>query len=264
MEPTAKLLTISLVSHGQWELMRPLIGQLSAIAGELPLQVIVTENLREQRGADDGLAGLDVRYIQNTEPKGFGANHNAAFAYCNTPYFCVVNPDVRLIKNPFPALLAQVRARPGVVAPRVVAEDGTLEDSARKVPRPSILLQRALARLMKRRLPPDYTSEGTIPVDWAAGMFLLFDAQVFKRLGGFDDRYHLYCEDVDVCLRTWLNGGTVSWANEAIVMHDARRDSHRRFRYLRWHLASMLRLFTSSAYWRFRFGNVAARQMNNY
>ncbi|MBF6986687.1 glycosyltransferase [Cupriavidus sp. IK-TO18] len=244
--------------------MRPLIGQLSAIAGELPLQVIVTENLREQRGADDGLAGLDVRYIQNTEPKGFGANHNAAFAYCNTPYFCVVNPDVRLIKNPFPALLAQVRARPGVVAPRVVAEDGTLEDSARKVPRPSILLQRALARLMKRRLPPDYTSEGTIPVDWAAGMFLLFDAQVFKRLGGFDDRYHLYCEDVDVCLRTWLNGGTVSWANEAIVMHDARRDSHRRFRYLRWHLASMLRLFTSSAYWRFRFGNVAARQMNNY
>lgn len=258
MEATAKLLTVSLVSHGQAELMRPLIQQLSAIAHELPLKVVVTENLPEGRTSDGRFGDLDIRYIQNAEPKGFGANHNAAFAFCDTPYFCVVNPDVRLIENPFPALLAQARARPGVVAPRVVANDGAVEDSARKVPRPLVLLRRALTRLANKRMPPDYTGEGTVPVDWAAGMFLLFDAGVFQRLGGFDDRYHLYCEDVDVCLRTWLNGGSVHLANDVIVMHDARRDSHRRLLYLRWHLASMMRLFTSSAYWRFRLRHVAA------
>lgn len=256
MKLTDKLLTVSLVSHGQWELMRPLIRQLSSISKELPLQVIVTENLCECRDADDEFVELNVRYIQNVKPKGFGANHNAAFEYCNTPYFCVVNPDVRLIENPFPALLAQARIRPGVIAPRVVSEGGAIEDSARKVPRLSAMLTRVLARLTKKRLSPDYRSNGAIPVDWVAGMFLLFDTGVFKRLGGFDDRYHLYCEDVDVCLRAWLNGESVSWVNDVVVMHAARRDSHRRLIYLRWHLASLVRLFTSSVYWRFRFRKI--------
>lgn len=252
MVETDKLLTVSVVSHGQSDLVRPLLNQLATVSRNISLQVVLTENLSERQRVQEDIQGIDIRYIVNTVPKGFGANHNAAFACCDTPYFCVINPDVRLIENPFPILLDQLQKLPGVAAPRVVAEDGEIEDSARRVPRIVTLLSRAFARLRGRRLPPDYHSEESIPVDWAAGMFLLFDADVFRTLKGFDDRYHLYCEDVDVCVRTWLQGRSVSWVNKAVVQHDARRDSHRQLQYLRWHVASMARLLTSRPYWQFR------------
>lgn len=266
MQPASKLLTVSVVSHGQQELILPLLRQLAEITRETPLKVVVTENLPEPRLPPDAFPGLDIGYIRNASPKGFGANHNAAFARCDTPYFCVANPDVRLVGNPFPALVARLRVRPGVAAPRVVAENGAVEDSARRVPRVSVLLGRFLARLRGRSLAPDYAGDGAMPVDWAAGMFLLFDAAVFRGLHGFDHRYFLYCEDVDVCLRTWLHGHSVSWVNQAVVRHDARRDSHRRLRYLRWHVSSMVRLLSSRAYWRFRLrfrtspGNIAGNR----
>jgi hypothetical protein len=52
-----------------------------------------------------------VCVLKNSHPKGFGANHNAAFQVTESPYFAVVNPDIRLGVNPFPALLASWRNR---------------------------------------------------------------------------------------------------------------------------------------------------------
>lgn len=55
-------------------------------------------------------AGVEhqVMLIRNLQPKGFGENHNAAFKHCGTAFFCVLNPDIELIGNPFPALCAQL------------------------------------------------------------------------------------------------------------------------------------------------------------
>lgn len=246
-----EVLTVSVVSHGQAGLVEPLLGQLRHYAAETSIRIVLTENLPEVNHAHIYSAAADV-CIENSAPKGFGANHNAAFAYCTTPYFCVVNPDIRLLGNPFPALIEALRQNPGVAAPRVVDQHASLEDSARRVPTVGRLLRRACARLQGQQMHADYRGEGVMQVDWVAGMFLLFDAEAFRRLGGFDDRYHLYCEDVDICLRSWLNGYTVSWVNQAVVRHDAQRDSHRQFRYLRWHVASIIKLLSSETYWRFR------------
>lgn len=249
-------LTVSIVSHGQAHVVRPLLAELRGLAATTPIQLIVTENLPgSARALDaDEVLALGAVFLQNPAPMGFGANHNQAFSRCTTPYFCVMNPDIRLGTDPFPALLNVLRDRPGVVAPRVQSPDGSVEDSVRRVPTVLRLARRAYFRLRRRRLAPDYAVDGDVAVDWAAGMFLVFDAPVFRSLGGFDESFHLYCEDVDICLRAWQAGGAVTRVGQVAVCHDARRDSHRRLRYLAWHLESMARLLSSKTYWKFLLG----------
>jgi GT2 family glycosyltransferase len=85
--------------------------------------------------------------------------------------------------------------------------------------------------------------------DWVGGMCMVFPVAVFKQLGGFDQRYFLYYEDVDLCGRLKLSGYHAVVCPQATVIHHAHRSSHRQLKYLRWHLASMLRFFLSSVYW---------------
>jgi GT2 family glycosyltransferase len=77
---------------------------------------------------------------------------------------------------------------------------------------------------------------------------MLFPRQVFEQLHGFDERYFLYYEDVDMCGRLQLAGYKVAVCPQAQIVHHAQRSSHRSLKYLRWHLASMLRFFFSPVY----------------
>ena len=84
--------------------------------------------------------------------------------------------------------------------------------------------------------------------DWVAGMFMLFPHEVFQNIGGFDERYFLYYEDVDLCARLTLANYRILLCSTVSVVHDARRSSHKNLRYMRLHLTSMLRFFFSSVY----------------
>lgn len=240
------MVTVSIVSHGQGELLQPLLAQLIGVSGDLPLKILVTLNLPEPLFVTPSSGGADVEIIHNHAPRGFGENHNAAFRRCDTPYFCVLNPDVRLDAGVLEVLMAIVRQSPGVAGPRVVAPDGRIEDSARLLPTPLRLFRRRLADVNG----PDYSATVvTQPVAWLAGMCMLFDAESYRLVGGFNERYFLYCEDVDVCLRLQLAGRTVTWTQDAAVLHDARRASHRNYRYMGWHLRSLIRLWCSRPFW---------------
>ncbi len=176
-------------------------------------------------------------------PNGFGANHNAAFEQCKSDYFCVLNPDIRIDENPFPKLIAEL-ADPhvGVVAPRILNPAGNVEDSARHFPKPGFLVR----KLFGLAGGPDYTVTPTvISPDWVAGMFMLCRARVFAEVQGFDERYFLYYEDVDLCRRLRKRGYDVRMLPSVSAVHDARRQSRRNLRHLRWHLSSILRYFLS-------------------
>ena len=80
-------------------------------------------------------------------------------------------------------------------------------------------------------------------------MFMVFRTGVFKELGGFDERYFLYYEDVDLCLRLRHAGYEVILLPQVSAIHDARRQSHRNLRYLVIHASSLLRfLYTRQRY----------------
>ncbi|KAA0181092.1 glycosyltransferase family 2 protein [Cupriavidus gilardii] len=242
-------LTVSIVSHGQMPLMLPLLAQLQQMSAHVPLHVVITLNLPEEQPALAESERFRVTWLRNERPCGFGANHNRAFAHCRSACFCVLNPDLRLEPGSLSELANVVASRPGVAGPRVVSPRGTVEDSARQVPSVFRLLRRWCAGRFEAEYPTDQSEQ---QVDWIAGMCMVFDRDSFARVGGFDETFWLYCEDVDLCLRMHLAGLGVTWVQRAVVIHDAQRTSHRRWRYLAWHVESLVRLLCSPTYWRFR------------
>ena len=245
-------ISISVVSHLQMALVAKLLGDLEAHCQGSHFELLLTLNLEEDLLFDPGDFSYRIKIVRNAVPIGFGANHNRAFSHATGKYFCVLNPDIRLSNNPFPALLSGLNdSSAGVVAPLVLNEIGAVEDSARRFPSPLTILM----KLFGRSPGSDYAIRDLpISVDWVGGMFMLFSCDVFERLKGFDERYFLYYEDVDICARLELLGQHALISPLAIVVHRAQRASHRHFRYWRWHLTSMFRFFLSSVYWRVRFG----------
>lgn len=240
-----KRVSISLVTHRQFALAAELLDDLQELCSEDIAEVILTINIDETVSLTQEKFPFHFRIIRNLQPKGFGANHNAAFKLATGDYFCVLNPDIRLKENPFPALIALAQQTAvGVVAPRIVNTAGLREDSARRFPTPFELLRKALGG--KSEVVTD-AADVSAP-DWVAGMFMLFPRSVFEELHGFDERYFLYYEDVDLCARLALTGYKRLVCSDVTVVHDARRSSHGNLRYAAMHLQSIFRFFFSDVY----------------
>lgn len=231
---------LSVVSHGQMDLARLLLHDLAALAHPPAIRLI--SNLPEP--ATDALQGLSGVHTVNAHPKGFGSNHNEAFKTCTAPFFGVVNPDVRLTGDPFPALLEHMQdPEVGLVAPVVLSPDGRVEDSARRFPTLASLIRKAVGHADGRYDPTEPALQNGFPVEWVAGMFMLFRSEAFRAMGGFDDKFHLYYEDVDLCARLWTGGWKVVLVPTVSVVHAAQRASRSNPRYMAWHAASMSRYF---------------------
>lgn len=229
---------VSVVSHLQARLVRSLLDDLTAHCRDT-VEVILTLNVDEPLPFEVADFGYPIELVRNHSPRGFGANHNAAFRLCRQRTFCVLNPDIRLATNPFPALLEELQHdRTGVVAPRIVDPSGRTEDSARRFPTLRILVAKALGRAGAL----DYDM-GPVPFspDWVAGMFMLFSQEAFRAVGGFDERYFLYYEDVDICARLHAADYDVRLVPAVSAMHHARRASRSYWKHRAWHLQSILR-----------------------
>jgi GT2 family glycosyltransferase len=230
--------TVSIVSHGHGGLVSSLLADLATHCGS-HISVILTLNIPESVTIGEGPYPFAIKVIRNKVPKGFGANHNAAFEYCGSSNFCVLNPDIRISQDPFPPLVEELRKlKVGAVAPRILDPDGHIEDSARRFPTPWFIVR----KLFGLTAELDYRIEQTtLSPDWVAGMFMLFRKEVYAELAGFDESYFLYYEDVDLCRRLRKRGYDVRLLPAVSAVHDARRESRQSMRHLRWHLASMLR-----------------------
>jgi GT2 family glycosyltransferase len=222
-------------------LVRQLLDDLARLAPP-DIEVLLTVNIAEEEETWP-VCPFPVRFIRNAAPKGFGANHNAAFGAAQAPYFAVVNPDIRLKSLDIDGLLKPLEA-PSVaaLAPMVLSAAGTVEDSVRRFP----TFGRLARRVILRQRAPDYQwDQAPIDVDWVAGMFIVFRSEAYKAVGGFDDRrFFMYFEDVDICARLRALGARVVFQPRVSVIHDARRDSHRSLKHLRWHLTSAARYLT--------------------
>ncbi|MCY7371708.1 MAG: glycosyltransferase [Polaromonas sp.] len=223
-----------------------LMLDLQAHCADARFELILTLNIGEEPPDNWANFSQPNRLIRNPEPRGFGENHNQAFSQSAGRLFCVLNPDIRLTADPFAALhkcLDGLAA--ALVAPVVVGVDGRTEESARLFPSPL----RIARRVFGPSLRADYAiSDQPLYPDWVGGMFMLFSREAFEQVKGFDERYFLYYEDVDICARLRLMGHQIAVCPQAQVIHCAQRRSHRSARYLVWHFTSMTRFFLSSVY----------------
>lgn len=234
-------LTLSIVSHDQSDLIRPLLDDLRKLTLD-KFEVLITVNVPEDESAFQNLP-FPSKIIRNAVPQGFGANHNSAFEQSSGQFFVVVNPDIRLPSLDIAKLLELMQdPKVGAVAPVVLNSAGGVEDSVRRFP---TVLGLARRMLLGHRVP-DYKFDGKpIDVDWTAGMFVVFRRECYQAVCGFDHkRYFMYLEDVDICHRLKKEGWRVVLQPAVTVIHDAQRASRRSLRHMRWHLTSAFRYFT--------------------
>lgn len=240
------MISISIVSHGQGRLVLQILRDLSLLLDPASVEIFLTLNVAEDLSFGTVDSGCPLTIIRNPRPRGFGANHNAAFLRATGEWFCVMNPDIRISRNPFPVLTREISRFGGaVIAPAVLAPDGRIEDSIRHFPTLSSLI-RKVTRAGDGRYP-FHLGDETFVADWVAGMFMLFRAESFASIGGFDEAFFMYYEDVDLCMRFGLAGQRVLACPRAQVVHDARRTSRRNLQYMRWHARSMIRYFRKHA-----------------
>jgi N-acetylglucosaminyl-diphospho-decaprenol L-rhamnosyltransferase len=228
------MVTASIVSHGHGEMVARLADDL--LACPEVSRIVIAQNIPEDAVYPSD-SRLQVR--RNKAPRGYGANHNAALADASTPFVCVLNPDIRLKGNPFAALLRSFDEQStALTAPKIVSPDGAIEDSARRFPTVFSLAAKAFGG---HDGTYSDTTAGLFNPDWLAGMFLLIRREAFAKVGGFDEKFYLYYEDVDLCWRLRGAGYHIVQDRSVSVMHDARRESRRSLRFAKWHLASMAR-----------------------
>ncbi|MBT8562135.1 glycosyltransferase family 2 protein [Polynucleobacter paneuropaeus] len=235
--------TISIVSHGHGSMVIDLLNDIQSSYKNV--QVILTLNIPESKDFKIPDYAFPLYIIQNALPKGFGANHNAAFMKVNTPLFLVLNPDVRIGSSiDFSSLeISLQKLNADVLGAKVVDSTGNIQDSARFFPTIPDLIKRTFFR-SKGYLNLDYdVNLDAQAVDWVVGMFMLFSSEGYRRLGGFNEKYFLYFEDVEICQRIKAGGRQVIWFVSQWIEHDAQRDSKRRVKYTLIHIKSALRYF---------------------
>ena len=245
---TENLITLSIVSHGNAEKIGHLLASLKKHEHDTTrFQLILTDNLRDNLPNFDPVPWGSLHILRNDHQMGFAENHNRAFQIAHGRYFAILNPDLLFERPVFERLINSLHTHQAdLIAPKIIDENGAMQDSFRTLPTPSEIIRRRLPGYKFEIFQPDH--EGMIHPDWMAGMFWLMSVDVYRQLGGMDERYRLYFEDVDFCTRARLKGMKLLVDSKVQVRHDAQRSSHKNLYYLFLHTRSAVRFFTSPVY----------------
>lgn len=223
------------------------------------MEILVVDNHSDDesmgfiRAQLSGLPG--VRIIEERDNVGYGRGNNAASHLARGEYLLILNPDNVLPADGAEKMLEALKADPdaGVVGPALVYPDGSVRPSARTFPSPRDLLSKRLFpgpwhaayEEERKRL----TSAPAVDVDWLVGACLLLRTDLYKELGGFDERFFLFFEDIDLCRRIHALGKKVIYLSSLRVLDRKGRLSGSSIFSLftrkttRIHLASALKYF---------------------
>ena len=227
------------VSHGSAEDVAALLPQLEPQVDEF----VVIANV-------PGSAPPGVAAIENARPLGYAANLNLGCSRTTGDAVLAVNPDTRPAANAVPTLRAfmEAHARCGVAGPCLVYPDGRPQPSRRRFPTVTgtIVRRTPLRRLVPQRrhyhLDEPAPSE-PVQSDWMLGGFLLLRRAMLDELGGFDEGYRLYGEDIDLQYRAMRAGWERWYVPDAVVQHAHQAVTDRRWltRRTLWHWAGIVR-----------------------
>ncbi len=244
--------SIVIVTHESSGDIRACLASLDAWPPSCTYEVVVVDN-----ASRDGTADLvtrvrpTTRVVRGTRRRGFAANCNTGARCANGRVLVFLNPDTRVRAAALDALVGFLgdHAKVGIVGARLIYADGSQQASARRFPSPATtVIRRTPLRWVWRRssreghhlmVGEDLSVART--VDWVLGAALAISTNLYRELGGMDDRYRLYCEDIDLCWRTWEAGYQVVYVSDALIEHDLSELTRRRFltRASLWHVRSM-------------------------
>jgi N-acetylglucosaminyl-diphospho-decaprenol L-rhamnosyltransferase len=207
-----------------------LAGCVTSLLAEGVGQVVVVEN-----GAADGAraaleaAGLAVPVVVPGHNVGYGAGANRGMAATPTTEFVLVcNPDLQVHPNAVTELVEVLDAEPAwaLVGPRIMTPEGETYPSVRRFPTMAEATGHALLalfrpdnRFSRRYRPLNAGGDGLSAADWVSGACFLARRSALEELGGFDESYFMFAEDMDLCWRAHRAGWGVGVQPAAVVTH---------------------------------------------
>lgn len=231
----------------------PLFEELAKDAALSEWVVVDNGGSNEACAVAESLGGRCLRPGRNL---GYGVAHNLALrslAGVTAPYHLIVNPDIRLQNETLSQLAAVMDAMPkvGLLMPRVVYPDGSVQYLCKLLPSPLDLVLRRFGRgplswLFGKRMARydmkhfDYSHPGYVPV--LSGCFMFTRRSVLESIGGFDERFFLYMEDTDLCRRVGSNAQLLFWP-WASVTHGHSQGSYKDLSLLRLHICAAIAYF---------------------
>lgn len=208
-----------------------LLECVASLRDEDVAEVVVADN-----GSVDGseaavrAADPDVVYVQTGANLGYGTGVNRAAARSDgeQPFLLCLNADARVETGALAAMLARFDGRPelGIVGPRIHDANGELYPSVRTFPSTVDAVGHAILGMVwgsnpftRRYRMLDLDHDVPADVDWVSGSCFLIRRACWEAIGGFDERYFMYAEDVDLCWRAHQEGWAIAFEPAALVIH---------------------------------------------
>jgi N-acetylglucosaminyl-diphospho-decaprenol L-rhamnosyltransferase len=268
--PDLSIITVS------WNVRDLLAACLASIQGAaISTEVIVVDN-----ASSDGSAEMvstqypQVCLIANADNRGFTRGNNQALPLAHGRYVLFLNPDTVVVGDALATMVAYMDAHPavGALGPQLRYGDGTLQSSRRRFPTLMTALFESTPLAWHWQNNPwarryrldDRPADAVQAVDWVVGAALLARREVLDQIGGFDEGFFMYSEELDWCRRAVSAGWQVVYLPSAQIIHYEGRSSeqvvaarHIRFqtskvRYFRKHhgaaLAAVLRAFILTSF----------------
>lgn len=233
-------LSIIIVNYKTAPLTATLVESLlaSPAGGALPpaSEIIVVDN----NSQDDSVYLLrsdfpEIKVIDNIENVGLAAGVNRGMAEANGQYYLILNPDIVPKPGSVQALVDFMDVNPqvGMAGAKLVSPSGKLQYSCYRFYRPMTIVFRrtwlgkteAGKREIRQFLMKDFDHAREREVDWLMGACLMVRREAVKEVGGMDERFFLYFEDVDWCRRMWEKGWKVVYVPQAQFSHFHQRSS---------------------------------------
>jgi GT2 family glycosyltransferase len=192
--------------------------------------------------------GVDA--VHNERPLGFSSNVNRGVALTTAELVLSANPDAQPQPGAVAALRAFMEAHPrcGIAGPRMEFPDGSWQPSRRRFPTVTgTIVRRTPLRLVVRQRHHFHLDEAPptepVPADWMLGGFLMLRRSMLDELGGFDEQFRLYGEDIDLAYRAARAGWECWYVPQAIVRHEHKAETDKRWltRRTLWHWAGIMR-----------------------
>lgn len=253
--------TISLITLNQRHHLERLLPTLRPAAARCRAVVRLVDN----RSADNSSDFVRREYpeiiiTQNPNQAGYGANHNINLRQSGTDYFVIMNSDMMVEKNLFSRLAEFMDANPdvGIVSPRVLNEDGTIQGLNKRYPTLFDLVARkffppSLQNRFRQKLDAyemrDVGYDHQYDVPLLSGAFMFCRTDLLKKLAGFDESFFLYFEDFDLCRRVQKTHRTVYYPDVSVI-HFWERATRKSWRYSMYFAAGAFRYFQR---WGWRF-----------
>lgn len=243
-----KNIFISIVSHNHLELIESIncIHGLSKL-GNVKIVIKTNTNEEKRKIFDD----LNIHYINAPSYIGFGHNNNVVYDYCknrlgmaNDDYFIILNPDVYIDVNNMNNLIDVMVSKDIKLAAINLYKDKdylVYDNSIRRFPT-FMTFFKSFIGLGNDTLYEKSSIKTISKVDWVAGSFLAFKSEHFFEINGFDTKYFMYCEDIDICYRSMLQGEQVTYLPFITAIHFAKHANRSIFsKHFYWHLFSSIR-----------------------